>query len=100
MSRPVEATRHFPNNYPPDDLRAGETLESEFAHRVLAVLEQAACPLPAREITLRLAQTAGQPVREGAALVILMAKVRRTFSQPRGGVIREGLPGAYVWRLA
>ena len=100
VSRRVETTRHRPPCFPPDDPRGSEVFEGEFAGRVLVILGQAGCPLPAREIALRMAEAAGQPVPEGEALVILMAKVRRTFSRPRGGAVREGVPGAYTWRLA
>ena len=99
-SRTVEATRHRPLRYPPGDARGGEIFEGEFAVRVLDVLREAGRPLAAREIALGLAAAAGQAAPEGAALVVLMAKVRRTFSCPRGGAIREGIPKEFVWRLA
>lgn len=82
ISRSVEATRHRPNNFPPEDHRAGEIFEGEFMRWVLVVLKRAEGSLPAREVALRLAETAGQLVPDGEALVILMQKVQRTFSQP------------------
>lgn len=99
-SRPVEATRHRAHRYPPGDLRGDEVFEGEFVGRVLAVLRQAGRPMDAREMAQELAAASGTATPEEAALTILMAKVRRAFSRPRGGAVREGAAGEYTWRLA
>ena len=97
---PVEAIRHRPLRYPPGDRRGGEIYEGEFTSRVLDVLKTAGRPMAAREIALAVVAAAAQAEPDGDALVALMAKVRRTFSRPRGGAVREGVAKRFVWRLA
>ncbi len=96
----VKATRHRPRLFPPGDPRRVEAFEGEFARRVLDVLAEAGRPLGARDIALWVASGAGESSPGADDLLILTRKVRRTFSRNRGGAVREGAPGAYLWRLA